>query len=117
MIIARNVPAIYFAMTDSKIFFYLCLSLIVGVFASSAFAVLLDFSFNEAVFLFICACLAVSGIILISVFWGQKNEIKIIPETAKQAHINKKTASLKEKSSKTAKAELAKTPTIKERQR
>ncbi|OGZ26149.1 MAG: hypothetical protein A2W71_01360 [Candidatus Nealsonbacteria bacterium RIFCSPLOWO2_02_39_8] len=75
MIIARNVPAIYFAMTDSKIFFYLCLSLIVGVFASSAFAVLLDFSFNEAVFLFICACLAVSGIILISVFWGQKNVV------------------------------------------
>ncbi len=62
-------------ITASKIFFYFCLSFIVGVFVSSVFAVLLDFSFSKAVFLFICVCLAIFGIILISVFWSYKKVV------------------------------------------
>jgi len=62
-------------MTASKIFLYLCLSFIFGIFASSALAALLNFSFGKAVFLFICSGLAVFGIILISVFWKHKNVV------------------------------------------
>jgi len=66
-----------------------------------------------------------------ALLWLQKTEIKIIPKIARQEQINpvrksgvklsnganKKTALLKEKFSKAAKAELTKTPKIKARQR
>jgi len=56
-------------MTVSKIFFCFCIAFIFGVFISSVFVALLDFSFSRAVFLFACVCPIIFGIILISVFW------------------------------------------------